>query len=511
MQGLASDGGLFMPNEWPQVDLDHLKTLETFLDIANYIVPKFTKSSFTDDEVSELLDSTWHNFSEENLVKIQNLDESNAILELFHGPTAAFKDFGLQLAAAFFNMSLKRQNKTAIVFGATSGDTGSAAIDACKRFDSIKSFILLPEGNMSDVQRRQMTTVDSPNVYTLLIDGTFDDCQTIVKQAFNERPFLKNDQFLLAVNSINWVRIIGQICYYFYASLKISEFKEPLNFSVPTGNFGNVFACYSAQGSDIGAWGLTEHNTGSDAKEMSTTARKEGDKWVLNGTKNFITHGISGDIAVVIARNGEKGNNRGMTAFVVERGTPGFCAGKKENKLGMRASETAEMIFEECVISDENRLGPVGDGFIQSMKILDGGRISIAALSLGIAKGAYNASLKYSKERKQFGKSISNFQGISFKLADMVTEIEAASLLTQKASEMKNQNLNVTQAGAMAKLFASETCVKVANEAVQIHGGYGFTKDFPVEKFLRDSKLCTIGEGTSEIQKVVIARKILND
>ena len=265
------------------------------------------------------------------------------------------------------------------------------------------------------------------------------------------------------------------------------------------------------QGSAIGAWGLTEHNTGSDAKDMSTTARKEGDQWVLNGTKNFITHGISGDIAVVIARNGEKGNNRGMTAFVVERGTPGFCAGKKENKLGMRASETAEMVFEECVISDENRLGPVGDGFIQSMKILDGGRISIAALSLGIAKGAYNASLKYSKERKQFGKSISNFQGISFKLADMVTEIEAASLLTQKALEMKNQNLNVTQAGAMAKLFASETCVKVANEAVQIHGGYGFTKDFPVEKFLRDSKLCTIGEGTSEIQKVVIARKILND
>ena len=265
------------------------------------------------------------------------------------------------------------------------------------------------------------------------------------------------------------------------------------------------------QGSAIGAWGLTEHNTGSDAKDMSTTARKEGDQWVLNGTKNFITHGISGDIAVVIARNGEKGNNRGMTAFVVERGTPGFCAGKKENKLGMRASETAEMVFEECVISDENRLGPVGDGFIQSMKILDGGRISIAALSLGIAKGAYNASLKYSKERKQFGKSISNFQGISFKLAEMVTEIEAASLLTQKASEMKNQNLNVTQAGAMAKLFASETCVKVANEAVQIHGGYGFTKDFPVEKFLRDSKLCTIGEGTSEIQKVVIARKILND
>jgi len=265
------------------------------------------------------------------------------------------------------------------------------------------------------------------------------------------------------------------------------------------------------QGSAIGAWGLTEHNTGSDAKDMSTTAQKEGNKWILNGTKNFITHGISGDIAVIIARNGERGDSRSMTAFVVEKGTPGFYAGKKENKLGMRASETAEMIFEECVIPDENRLGPVGDGFIQSMKILDGGRISIAALSLGIAKGAYNASLSYSKERRQFGKPIASFQGISFKLADMVTEIEAASLLTQKASEMKNQNLNVTQAGAMAKLFASETCVKVANEAVQIHGGYGFTKDFPVEKFLRDSKLCTIGEGTSEIQKVVIARKILKD
>ena len=265
------------------------------------------------------------------------------------------------------------------------------------------------------------------------------------------------------------------------------------------------------QGSAIGAWGLTEHNTGSDAKDMSTTARKEGNKWILNGTKNFITHGISGDIAVIIARNGERGDSRSMTAFVVEKGTPGFYAGKKENKLGMRASETAEMIFEECVIPDENRLGPIGDGFIQSMKILDGGRISIAALSLGIAKGAYNASLSYSKERRQFGKPIASFQGISFKLADMITEIEAASLLTQKASEMKNQNLNVTQAGAMAKLFASETCVKVANEAVQIHGGYGFTKDFPVEKFLRDSKLCTIGEGTSEIQKVVIARKILKD
>jgi len=264
-----------------------------------------------------------------------------------------------------------------------------------------------------------------------------------------------------------------------------------------------------SNGTLIGAWGLTEHNTGSDAKSMSTTAKKQGDHWILNGTKNFITHGISGDVAVVIARNGDLGDSRGMTAFVVERGTPGFTAGKKENKLGMRASETAEMVFDQCVIPDENRLGPVGDGFIQSMKILDGGRISIAALSLGIAKGAYQAALQYSKERKQFGQPICNFQAISFKLAEMATEIEAAALLTQKASELKNQNLAVTQQGAMAKLYASETCVKVANEAVQIHGGYGFTKDFPVEKFYRDAKLCTIGEGTSEIQKLVIARKLL--
>ena len=261
----------------------------------------------------------------------------------------------------------------------------------------------------------------------------------------------------------------------------------------------------------IGAWGLTEHNTGSDAKGMNTTARQEGDEWVLNGTKNFITHGKSGDVAVVIARNGKKGDSRGMTAFVVERGTPGFGAGKKENKLGMRASETAEMVFDNCRIPDTNRLGPVGDGFIQSMKILDGGRISIAALSLGIAKGAYEASIKYSKERQQFGQAISKFQAISFKLADMATEIEAATLLTQKASELKNQGKNVTTIGAMAKYKASEVCVNVANEAVQIHGGYGFTKDYPVEKFLRDSKLCTIGEGTSEIQKLVIARKILQD
>ena len=246
MQGLANDGGLFMPESWPLIDIEHIKQLESFIDVAKYIVPLFTKSSFTDEEVKELLDHTWHDFSDEDFAPIHNLDESKSILELFHGPTAAFKDFGLQLAAAFFDKSLVKQNKTAIVLGATSGDTGSAAIDACRRFDSIKSFILLPDGNMSEVQRRQMTTVNSPNVFTLRINGTFDDCQAIVKEAFKERSFLKEDQFLLAVNSINWVRIIGQICYYFYASLKMTRFEEPINFSVPTGNFGNVFACYSA-------------------------------------------------------------------------------------------------------------------------------------------------------------------------------------------------------------------------------------------------------------------------
>lgn len=262
-------------------------------------------------------------------------------------------------------------------------------------------------------------------------------------------------------------------------------------------------------GEHIGAWGLTEHNTGSDAKGMSTTARKEGNEWVLNGTKNFITHGKSGDVAVVIARNGEKGDNHGMTAFVVERGTSGFSSGKKENKLGMRASETAEMVFDNCRIPDENRLGNIGEGFIQSMKILDGGRISIGALSLGIAKGAYEASLKYSKERHQFGQAISKFQSIAFKLADMATEIEASELLLHKAASDKMQGKNVTKIGAMAKMYASEACVRIANEAVQIHGGYGFTKDFPVEKFYRDAKLCTIGEGTTEIQKLVISRDIL--
>ena len=259
----------------------------------------------------------------------------------------------------------------------------------------------------------------------------------------------------------------------------------------------------------IGAWGLTEHNTGSDAGGMNTTAVKDGDDWILNGAKNFITHGISGDIAVVIARTGEKGDSHGMTAFAIEKGTKGFSSGKKEDKLGMRASETAELVFDNCRIPDENRLGEVGDGFIQSMKILDGGRISIGALSLGIAKGAYEAALKYSKERVQFGKPISSFQGISFKLAEMATEIEAAELLLHKAAFLKNLGRKMTKWSAMSKMFASEMCVRVANEAVQIHGGYGYTKDFPVEKFYRDAKLCTIGEGTTEIQKVVIAKNIL--
>ncbi|AWG27209.1 acyl-CoA dehydrogenase family protein [Flavobacterium kingsejongi] len=261
----------------------------------------------------------------------------------------------------------------------------------------------------------------------------------------------------------------------------------------------------------IGAWGLTEHNTGSDAGGMNTTAVRDGDHWIVNGAKNFITHAISGDIAVVIVRTGEKGDSKGMTAFVFEKGMPGFTSGKKENKLGMRASETAELVFDNCRVPDANRLGEVGQGFIQAMKILDGGRISIGALSLGIAKGAYEAALKYSKERHQFGQPISSFQGISFKLADMATEIEASELLLHKAAYLKNNHKPVTTLGAMAKMFASEVCVKVSNEAVQIHGGYGYTKDFPVEKFYRDSKLCTIGEGTTEIQKVVISRNLLKD
>ncbi len=264
-----------------------------------------------------------------------------------------------------------------------------------------------------------------------------------------------------------------------------------------------------ASGTWIGAWGLTEPNTGSDAANMQCTARKEGDNWVLNGTKCWITHGRSGDIAVVIARSGEKGDSHGMSAFIVERGTPGFKGGKKENKLGMRASETAEMIFDHCEIPAENLIGKEGEGFIQSLKVLDGGRISIASLGLGIAKGAFQAAVKYAKERQQFGKPIAHFQGISFKLADMATEIEAAEQLTYRAAAMKQAGKNVTRESAMAKYYTSEVAVKVATDAVQIFGGYGYTKDYPVEKFYRDAKLCTIGEGTSEIQKMVIAREAL--
>ncbi len=259
----------------------------------------------------------------------------------------------------------------------------------------------------------------------------------------------------------------------------------------------------------IGAWGLTEPNTGSDAGNMRTIARQDGDHWILNGAKNFITHGKSGNVAVVIARTGERGDSRGMTAFVIEKGTEGFYSGRKEDKLGMRSSETTELIFDNCVVHQDNILGEVGEGFIQSMKILDGGRISIAALSLGIAQGALEHATDYAKERNQFNKPIASFQGISFKLAQMATEVEAASLLTYKAAEIKNKGEDVNLSSAMAKLYASEVSVKVANEAVQIFGGYGFMKDYPVEKYYRDSKLCTIGEGTSEIQKLVISRALL--
>ena len=264
-----------------------------------------------------------------------------------------------------------------------------------------------------------------------------------------------------------------------------------------------------ASGAHIGAWGLTEPNTGSDAGRMKCVAEKDGDYYIINGTKNWITHGKSGEVAVVIVRTGELLDSHGMTAFIVERGTPGFKAGKKENKLGMRASETAEMIFDNCRIHKSQMLGKEGEGFIQAMKILDGGRISIAALSLGIAKGALAASLKYAKERHQFGKPISSFQGISFKLADMGTKVEAAELLTRQAGELKDNDQKVTLQSAMAKYFASEVAVEVSTESIQVHGGYGYTKDFPVEKFYRDSKLCTIGEGTSEIQKLVISRELL--
>lgn len=261
----------------------------------------------------------------------------------------------------------------------------------------------------------------------------------------------------------------------------------------------------------IGAWGLTETGTGSDAGGMATTAVKDGDYYVLNGSKNFITHAITGNVAVVIARTGAKGDSHGMSAFIIEKGTPGFKSGKKENKLGMRASETAELIFENCRVHKDQMMGKEGDGFIQAMKVLDGGRISIAALSCGIARGAYECALKYAKEREQFGKPIAAFQAISFKLADMATECEAAELLTFKAADLKNRHQKMTKEGAFAKYYASEVCVKNSTEAVQIFGGYGFTKDFPAEKFYRDSKLCTIGEGTSEIQKLVISRELLKE
>ncbi|MBA2329089.1 MAG: acyl-CoA dehydrogenase [Flavisolibacter sp.] len=278
--------------------------------------------------------------------------------------------------------------------------------------------------------------------------------------------------------------------------------------------FGNeeqkkIFLPKLATAEWIGAWGLTEPNTGSDAGNMKTTAVKDGDNWIINGTKNWITHGITGDVAVVMCRTGEPRTKNNATAFIVERGTPGFSGGKKENKLGMRASETAEMIFDNCVIPNANRLGEVGEGFRQSMKILDGGRISIASLALGIAKGAYEASLQYAQERHQFDKPIASFQGISFKLADMATEIQASELLILEACDLKERNQPFTKVAAMAKYYASEVSVRVSNDAVQIFGGYGYTKDFPVEKFYRDSKLCTIGEGTSEIQKLVISREVL--
>lgn len=264
-----------------------------------------------------------------------------------------------------------------------------------------------------------------------------------------------------------------------------------------------------ATGASIGAWGLTETGTGSDAGGMATTAVKDGDHYVINGSKNFITHAISGGIAVVIARTGEKGDAHGMSAFIVEKGMLGFSSGKKENKLGMRASETAELIFKDCRVHKDQLIGEEGEGFIQSMKILDGGRISIGALSLGIAKGALSAAIRYSKEREQFGRPIAQFQGINFKLADMATKVQAAELLLLQAATMKNRGEKVTKESAMVKYYASEIAVEVATDAVQIFGGYGYTKDFPVEKFYRDAKLCTIGEGTSEIQKMVISREIL--
>lgn len=259
----------------------------------------------------------------------------------------------------------------------------------------------------------------------------------------------------------------------------------------------------------IGAWGLTEPNTGSDAGNMRTVAVQDGDYWVINGAKNFITHGKSGNVATVIVRTGERGDSHGMTTFVIEKGTEGFSAGKKEQKLGMRLSETTELIFQDCRVHKDNILGEVGDGFIQAMKVLDGGRISIASLGLGIAVGAYEHALEYSKEREQFNRPISSFQAIAFKLADMATKIEAGKLLTYQAAQMKDAGQKMTKESAMAKYYTSEIAVSISSDAVQIFGGYGYMRNYPVEKYYRDSKLCTIGEGTSEIQKLVISKLIL--
>ncbi len=264
-----------------------------------------------------------------------------------------------------------------------------------------------------------------------------------------------------------------------------------------------------AAGQALGAWGLTEPGSGSDASAARTTAVRQGDRYVLNGNKTFITNGHYADVSVIIAVTDKSQGTHGLSAFIVEKGTPGFRAGKKENKLGLRASDTSELIFEDCAIPAGNLLGKEGEGFVDAMRTLDGGRISIAALSLGIARGALDASVKYVKERRQFGKAIAEFQGIQWKLADMATELDAARLLTLRAAVLKDAGKRVTQESAMAKLYASEVAVKICNEAVQLHGGYGFIKDYPVEKFYRDVKLCTIGEGTSEIQRMVIGREIL--
>ena len=296
MQGLADDGGLFMPDHWPQVDLDEIKSKTSFVDIAKCVVPLFTSSSFSRDETISIVESTWHDFEHQDLIGIKDFN-SVSIIELFHGPTAAFKDFGLQLAAAFFNQVLEAENKTAIVLGATSGDTGSAAIDACKNYGRIKSFIMLPNGNMSEVQRRQMSTIKASNVFALRINGTFDDCQDLVKLAFKKRDFLNNDQYLLAVNSINWTRIIGQICYYFYAYNQLHQ-KSNLNFSIPTGNFGNVFACYSAH-----KMGLPINKISVAVNENDILHRFFSDN---NYSKQFVHETISPSMDISVASNFER-------------------------------------------------------------------------------------------------------------------------------------------------------------------------------------------------------------